>query len=90
MRVLHTPSFIKTVKRLQQNQKSDLDHAILDVVNHPDSGERKVGDLSWLRVFKFRMVGQLTLLAYELNEPDEIILHHVGPHENFYRDLKTR
>jgi hypothetical protein len=35
------------------------------------------------------MVGQLTLLAYEhAEEADTLILHGVGSHENFYRDLK--
>ena len=90
MRVLQTPKFRKTVKRLKRNQKSDLDQAIQDVLSRPSIGEQKLGDLSWLRVFKFRMVGQLVLLAYEVTEPDAIILHDVGSHENFYRDLKAR
>jgi hypothetical protein len=35
------------------------------------------------------MVNQLTLLGYEIRDPETIILHAVGSHENFYRDLKA-
>jgi mRNA interferase YafQ len=90
MRVVQTPSFRKAVKRLRQNQKADLDEAIRQVVDCPGIGHQKLGDLSWLRVHKFRMVGQQALLTYEMTGPDEIILHDVGSHENFYRDLKAR
>jgi mRNA-degrading endonuclease RelE of RelBE toxin-antitoxin system len=90
MRALDTPQFRKSVKRLHRNQKLDLDKAIKEVMNDPDIGQQKVGDLAWLRVFKFRMVNQLVLLAYEVAGSDTIILHDVGSHENFYRDLKAR
>jgi mRNA interferase YafQ len=54
-------------------------------------GDRKAGDLAWVRVCKFRMVKQLTLLAYEhAEEAGTLILHGLGSHESFYRDLKTR
>ena len=55
----------------------------------PMAGEQKQGDLAWLRVHKFRMVNQLALLGYELKGDDTIILHAVGSHENFYRDVKA-
>ena len=90
MRVVQTPSFKKTVKRLKTNQKADLDKAVQEVLGFPGIGQQKLGDLSWLRVFKFRMVGQLVLLSYEVSGPDELTLHDVGSHENFYRDLKAR
>ena len=38
-------------------------------------------------VHKFKVGRKLFLLAYELNE-SEILLLALGPHENFYRDLK--
>ena len=60
------------------------------ILADPMSGELKLGDLTWLRVFKFRMVNQLTLLGYEIRDSDTIVLHAVGSHENFYRDLKTK
>jgi hypothetical protein len=66
-----------------------LDGAVRAVMADPMAGEQKQGDLAWLRVYKFRMVNQLTLLGYEIKTTDTIILHAVRSHENFYRDLKT-
>lgn len=91
MQVVQTPSFRKAAKRLHANQKADLDAAVHAVLSDPGAGERKAGDLAWLRVFKFRMVGQLALLAYEHVEADDtLVLHALGSHENFYRDLKAK
>ncbi len=58
-------------------------------MNTPLLGEQKKGDLSFLRVYKFRMVKQLTLLGYSYQD-DSLLLEVIalGPHENFYRDLK--
>ena len=87
--VLQTPSFKKTVKKLHQNQKKDLDDAIKVLMAEPTIGEQKKGDLSFLRVYKFNMVNQLTLLGYSY-EDDTVTLELIalGPHENFYRDVK--
>jgi len=50
---------------------------------------KKIGDLAGVQVYKFKMVGQLMLLAYTF-EHDTITLTllALGSHENFYRDLK--
>jgi ParE-like toxin of type II bacterial toxin-antitoxin system len=91
MRIIETPSFKKAVKRLHSNQKQALDEAVEGIMGNPVIGEQKVGDLAWLRVYKFHMVNQLTLLAYEYAPgSDVVILHGLGSHENFYRDLKGR
>ena len=76
------------MKRLHRNQKQDLDAAFRCLLETPTAGGKKTGDLSWLRVHKFRMANQLTLLACEITGEDTIILLAVGSHENFYRDLK--
>ena len=52
------------------------------------SGEAKVGDLAGIQVYKFKMTGQLFLLAYRVLDTQTIKLLMAGPHENFYRDLK--
>ena len=90
MRVVQTRQFVKCVKRLQKNQKADLDKAVRAILKEPEIGEQKVGDLAWVRVYKFRMVNQQALLAYEIDGLHTIVLHTVGSHENFYRDLKGR
>lgn len=87
--VLQTTSFKKVVKRLNPNQKSDLDNAVREVITDPDIGERKKGDLAFLRVHKFKMVKQLTLLGYSYEDGSITLeLIALGSHENFYRDMK--
>ena len=54
MRIAETLRFIKVVKRLQANQKRDLDEAVRAVAENPAMGDRKAGDLAWVRVYKFR------------------------------------
>ena len=66
--VLQTPSFKKAVKKLHKNQKADLDEAIKEVMIDPLLGEQKKGDVAFLRVYKFSMVKQLTLLGYSYED----------------------
>jgi mRNA interferase RelE/StbE len=87
MKIEQTKTFVRLVKKLHDNQKTDLHAAIQHIVQNPADGDMKRGDLAGVRVYKFTMVNQLTLLAY-LHEPDRIVLLMVGTHENFYRDLK--
>lgn len=87
--VLQTPSFKKAVKKLKPNQKKELDSAIKELMENPALGEQKKGDLSFLRVHKFKMSKQLTLLGYSFNDGALTLeLMALGAHENFYRDLK--
>lgn len=87
--VLQTPTFKKAVKKLHANQKKDLDNAIKALMEDPLLGEQKKGDLSFLRVHKFKMVKQLTLLGYSYEDGTVILeLMALGSHENFYRDVK--
>jgi len=88
-RVLQTPTFKKAVKKLKPNQKKDLDEAIKALMKDPKLGEQKKGDLSFLRVLKFKMNKQLTLLGYSFDDGTLILeLMALGSHENFYRDVK--
>ena len=51
--------------------------------------EQKKGDLAALWVYKFRCLDQLYLLGYTRDDGVRLVyLEAVGPHENFYRDLK--
>ena len=87
--VFQTPSFRKIVKKLHKNQKKDLDEAVKLLMGDPRLGEQKKGDLQFLRVYKFKMVNQLTLLGYSY-EDNAVVLELIalGSHENFYRDVK--
>lgn len=87
--VLQTPTFKKAVKKLHKNQKADLDEAIKELMTDPLLGEQKKGDLAFLRVHKFSMVNQLTLLGYSYEDGTVTLeLMALGSHENFYRDIK--
>lgn len=87
--VKQTRRFARQYKKLQDNTATDVDLAVDAVQNNPEIGEKKKGDLATLHVFKFRSAGQLYLLGYTQDENIRLIyLEAVGPHENFYRDLK--
>jgi mRNA-degrading endonuclease RelE of RelBE toxin-antitoxin system len=89
MIILQTPTFKKHVKKLHKKHKLDLDKAIKKVIENPSIGELKKGDLAGVQVYKFKMVKQLTLLAYEFYEDKlQLIFLALGTHENFYRNLK--
>ena len=89
MQILQTNRFKKAYKKLHSNQLAEVNNAIDQVINNPEIGERKKGSLSWLRVYKFTVLGQLTLLGYSVEKNGEVIITFVelSSHENFYRDL---
>jgi mRNA interferase RelE/StbE len=88
--VQQTRRFARTYKKLTQATLiADTDAAVAAVADNPDVGERKKGDLDMLWVHKFRSQGQLYLLGYTREDTVRLIyLEAMGPHENFYRDLK--
>ena len=88
--VLQTRRFARVYKKLTQvSLIADTDAAVGAVADNPDVGERKKGDLAQLWVYKFRSQGQLYLLGYTREDTVRLIyLEAIGPHENFYRDLK--
>lgn len=89
--VLQTPTFKKAVKKLNANQKKALDAAVKVLVSDPGLGISKKGDLSYLKVYKFKMTKQLTLLGYSYDDGNLILeLIALGSHENFYRDIKRK
>ena len=87
IQVLQSAMFKRAYKRLHPNQKADVDVAVADIVSDPTIGEAKKGDLAGGFVHKFKCNDQLTLLAYEY-DPGNRLLLLLGSHENFYRDLK--
>lgn len=88
MRILVTPTFERTVKKLHKQHKALLDEAVRAIASQPEIGQTKVGDLAGVRVYRFRMGGQICLLAYRALDENTLKLLMVGPHENFYRNLK--
>lgn len=88
-RALQTRTFANNKKKLHKNQIKYLDNAIQEILENPESGEQKKGDLQDVYVYECKITKQLFLIAYQFDEATLTLLM-VGPHENFYRDLKNR
>jgi mRNA interferase RelE/StbE len=84
-----TRRFARAYKKLHDNIAADVDAAAVEIAKDPSIGERKKGDLADLYVYKFHSRSQLYLLGYTIDGDIRLVyLEAVGPHENFYRDLK--
>lgn len=87
--VFQTRRFARIYKKLHETALAEVDQAIHDISLNPAIGEKKKGDLSKLWVYKFRCLGHIYLLGYTRDHGLRLIyLEALGPHENFYRDLK--
>ncbi|MBN1626658.1 MAG: type II toxin-antitoxin system RelE/ParE family toxin [Deltaproteobacteria bacterium] len=87
MKIYQSRSFEKKVKKMSKPEKDILDSAIRKIVEDSAIGEEKKGDLRGVFVYKFKIRTTQYLLAYRKVEKDlELIM--LGPHENYYRDLK--
>lgn len=88
MKVYQSSSFARTVKKFEKDQELELDTEIKKIIQDPSIGSEKKGDLRGVFVHKFRVQSTLYLLSYRmLGEDIELIM--IGPHENYYRDLKS-
>lgn len=88
MRVLQSRSFTKKTKRFTKKQKTILDKHVKRILDNPDIGQEKKGDLRGVYVHKFKIESIQYLLSYRFNK-DNLELIMLGPHENYYRNLKT-
>ncbi len=87
--VIQMRRFARQYKKLNDKTAKDVDEAVVKISERPLIGERKKGDLSKLWVFKFKSNNQLYLLGYSIDDGLRLIyLDSIGPHENFYRDIK--
>lgn len=81
------PTFKRVYKKLHANQRDAVHAAMRELIADPTIGEEKKGDLAGIWVYKFDCVNHTYLLAYLWDATMRTWLC-VGPHENFYRDLK--
>ena len=88
MKILQSRSFERKVKKFTKTQKKKLDNEIRKILDNPSIGSEKKGDLWGVYVHKFKIHTLQNLLAYRFNKKTlELIM--IGPHENYYRDLKS-
>jgi mRNA-degrading endonuclease RelE of RelBE toxin-antitoxin system len=89
MKIQQTAIFSRSVKKLHKNEKSGLDRAVRKLIKEPECGQLKKGDLTGVRVYKYKVKTQQYLLAYTVDSKQlEMTLIALGTHENFYRDIK--
>jgi mRNA-degrading endonuclease RelE of RelBE toxin-antitoxin system len=88
MKIYQSRSFEKKIKTMHKREKEILDQEIRNIADHPSIGDEKKGNLRGIFVRKFKIKTAEYLLAYRMVGADlELIM--IGPHENYYRDLKN-
>lgn len=88
-RAVSVRNFDRVLKKLPAALRVEVDRQVRALCRSPSIGERKRSDLGGVLVRKFRLAGQLNLLAYWVDEEQETVtLLALGGHENFYRDLR--
>lgn len=88
MKVYLSSSFRKKIKKFSKKEKLELDNEIRRIIESPTIGVEKKGDLRGIFVHKFKISTALFLLSYRV-VGDDIELITIGPHENYYRSLKS-
>jgi len=87
MNIYQSRSFEKKVKKMPKSEKDTLDREIRRIAENISIGEEKKGDLRGVFVHKFKLKTIQYLLAYrKVGSNIELVM--IGPHENYYRDLK--
>ena len=88
MRIIQSRSFERKIKKFKKQEKKILDNHIKKIQDNTKIGQEKKGDLRSVYVYKFKIQTIEYLLPYRFVEEGlELIM--IGPHENYYRDLKT-
>ena len=94
MKIYYKRAFAQFVKRASKPLQLTIEDRVNEVCNNPEIGKQKLGDLQGLFVYKFRFNNQEYLMAYEFDRSSNankitwLEFHQVGPHENFYTQLK--
>lgn len=89
MKIKQTGIFKRRVKKMHKVEKAALDKAVRKIVEDPQIGDMKTGDLSGIQIYKYKLKTQRYLIAYGYIDKQLLLtfIEH-GTHENFYKDLK--
>ena len=94
MRTTFRKAFAQFVKKASKPLQLVIELRVAEVCNNPRIGQQKHGDLQGVFVYKFRFNKQEYLMAYQfdhfkgISEITWIEFSQIGPHENFYTQLK--
>ncbi|GBE04655.1 MAG TPA: type II toxin-antitoxin system RelE/ParE family toxin [Nitrospirae bacterium] len=87
MKIYQSRIFENKIKKFLKQEKRILDKEIKRIIENHFVGEEKKGDLRSVYIHKFKIKTIQYLLSYRMiNDGLELIM--IGPHENYYRDLK--
>ena len=67
--------------------KIKIDEQVKKIIDNPEIGNLKRGELRVVRVHKFKYGNGTFLISYEATD-DFLYLYTIGSHENFYKNLK--
>jgi len=88
MKIFQSRSFERKIKKFTKRDKNKLDEQIRKIMDNPNIGSEKKGDLRGVYVYKFKLQTVQYLIAYRfIGENLELVM--IGPHENYYRELKS-
>jgi len=88
MKIYQSRIFENKIKKFSKQEKELLDGEIKKIAENPLIGEEKKGDLRSVYIYKFKIKSLQYLLSYRVIKSDlELIM--IGPHENYYRELKS-
>ncbi len=88
MKIYQSRIFENKIKKFSKQEKGILDEEIKKIIGNPFVGEEKKGDLRGVYIHKFKVKTIQYLLSYRMID-DELELIMIGPHENYYRNLKS-
>jgi len=89
MKIYQSRSFENKVRKFNEKEKYELDNEIKQIIQNPLVGTEKKGDLRGVFVHKFSLQNQQYLVSYRFIKEESLELIMIGPHENYYRDLKS-
>lgn len=88
MKIVASNAFIRFKKKAPKNLQLEIDEQVKRLLENPEIGETKKGDLRGIRVHKFNFKSHLYLISYEVIG-QTTNLYVIGPHERFYQRLKN-
>lgn len=91
LKVFESRRFEKALGKLPEAELVLVEDEIQKIIDDPEIGELKRGDLSHIRVHKFKVDAQQYLLGYSwVEDKIELYLLQLGSHENFYQKQKAQ
>ncbi len=90
MESIALPKFERVYKKFTNKLRQKIRKEIKLILDNPETGELKKGDLTGISVYKFREKRQLYFLVYQVDyKDDRLYLYAIGTHEGFYKKLTT-